>query len=123
VFGLVYLAIGIAGFAVTGFDDFAEATQEELLVFALNPLHNIIHIMIGATWLIASRDRVAALRVTLAIGIVYSLVTVLGFFELLRILSISRLGEPDNFLHLATAGLSLYVATSEDATGAPATGR
>ena len=113
VFGAIYLIIGLAGFVATGFDNFAEPSPDQLLVFALNPLHNIIHIVIGAAWLVASRDRTMATRVTLVIGITYSLVTVLGFFELLEILSIDRLGEPDNFLHLATAALALYFATSE----------
>ena len=114
VFGAVYVLIGIVGFFTTGFDHFAEESPDQLIVFALNPLHNIIHIAIGAAWLFASRDPILAKRVTLAIGIVLSLVTVLGLFELLKILSIDRLGEPDNFLHLATAALALYVATSEE---------
>lgn len=113
-FGAAYLLIGIAGFFTTGFDNFAEVSPDKLLVFNLNPLHNIIHIVIGVAWLVASRDPVAARRVTLAIGIVLSLVTVLGLFELLKILSIDRLGEPDNFLHLATAALALYVGTSDE---------
>ncbi len=47
VFGLVYLIIGVAGFAVTGFDDFTHHdTDEMLLGFELNPLHNIVHLVI-----------------------------------------------------------------------------
>ena len=48
VIGAVYLLVGIAGFFVTGFDGFAEHDHDQtLLGFAINPLHNIVHLLIG----------------------------------------------------------------------------
>jgi hypothetical protein len=41
-------------------------------------------------------------------GVVLGLVTFLGFIDGMAILGMSGLGDPDNFLHLATATLSLY---------------
>ena len=42
VLGAVYLLIGLAGFAVTGFDDFAAPPVDgTLIIFGVNPLHNI----------------------------------------------------------------------------------
>lgn len=49
VLGAVYLLIGLAGFAVTGFDDFAAPPVDgTLIIFGVNPLHNIVHVVIGA---------------------------------------------------------------------------
>jgi uncharacterized membrane protein YuzA (DUF378 family) len=45
--GAVYTLVGIAGFLVTGFDNFASETDKTLLGFEINPLHNIVHLVIG----------------------------------------------------------------------------
>lgn len=45
--GAIYTLIGILGFLVTGFDDFAAETDKTLLGFEVNPLHNIVHLVIG----------------------------------------------------------------------------
>ncbi|MEV0890552.1 DUF4383 domain-containing protein [Promicromonospora sp. NPDC050262] len=46
--GVVYLLVGAAGFLVTGFSGFAEHDHEQtLLGFAVNPLHNVVHLLIG----------------------------------------------------------------------------
>ena len=53
VFGAVYLLVGIVGFFVTGFDNFAGNSQHEMLLFfMINPLHNIVHIVIGIAGLV-----------------------------------------------------------------------
>ena len=45
--GAVYTLIGILGFLVTGFDNFAAETDKTLLGFEINPLHNLVHLAIG----------------------------------------------------------------------------
>ena len=47
VIGAVYTLVGIAGFFVTGFDNFAAETDKTLLGFEINPLHNLVHLAIG----------------------------------------------------------------------------
>ena len=111
VFGIVYVIVGLAGFLVTGFRDFAEPTGETLIVFGLNPLHNIVHILIGAAWIVASRSESLSRRISLALGLALGLVAVLGFVGALRFLAIDSLADPDNFLHLVTAALALYFGT------------
>ena len=112
VFGIVYLAIGLIGFGVTGFDNWiAKETSEKLLIFPVNPLHNLVHIGIGAIWMISSATHKAAARVTTLIGIVYGAVAALGFLGILDFLAISSSGSADNWLHLATAILALYFGT------------
>jgi len=45
---LVFIVVGVAGFFVTGFNDFASHdTMKELLIFEVNPLHNIVHLVLG----------------------------------------------------------------------------
>src|SRR3982751_6467439 len=56
VMGAAFALAGIAGFFVTGFDHFAdEQTGETLLGFAVNPLHNIVHLVIGVAGLLMWR--------------------------------------------------------------------
>jgi hypothetical protein len=119
VFGVVYLLIGIVGFAVTGFDGFASETYDEkLLVFPLNPLHNLVHIAIGALWLYASKDHRTAKSVNLIIGVAYLLVALLGFLEVLNFLAIEDAGSADNWLHLVSGALSVYFGTAGASTPA-----
>lgn len=113
VIGVVYLLIGVLGFFVTGFDDFAGRTySDELVLFPVNPLHNLVHLALGGAWLWGSRSPQLARTANLGIGAVLGLVTVLGALGALRFLAIEDLGSPDNFLHLITAALALYFATA-----------
>lgn len=108
LFGVVYLAVAVAGFALTGVDDFTGHDHATLLVFAVNPLHNTIHAVLAVGWL-ASAPRHATARIAnLVLGVVLGLVTVLGLLGVTGMLGMSGLADPDNFLHLATATLSLY---------------
>jgi hypothetical protein len=108
VFGVVYLLVGLAGFAITGFSDFAGHHHHTLLIFAVNPLHNVVHLVLGVAWLAAAPRHRTARFANLAIGVVLGLVTVLGFVGVTGMLGMSGFADPDNFLHLATATLALY---------------
>jgi hypothetical protein len=108
VFGAVYLIVAIAGFSLTGLTGLGEGHDHTLVIFAVNPLHNYVHLVLAVGWL-ASAPRHGAARVAnLAIGVVLGLVTVLGIFGVLGMLGMSGMADPDNFLHLATASLALY---------------
>lgn len=51
--GAIYTLVGIVGFFVTGFDGFVEHDHDQALMgFAINPLHNIVHIVIGVAGLV-----------------------------------------------------------------------
>ncbi len=121
VFGVVYLAVGIIGFAVTGFDGWArgEPFDEELVIFAVNPLHNIVHIGLGAVWLGASSSHQTAKGVNLLFGIVLLLVFLLGMVGVLKWLAIEGAESADNYLHLATGVLSVYFGTAGAAATRP----
>ena len=112
-FGAVYVLIGLAGFIVTGFDDFAaENYSEELILFPVNPLHNIVHLAVGALWLGSAARHQSAKAVNMLIGVVYALVAILGFAGALKFLAIEDAGSADNFLHLATALLAIYFGSA-----------
>ncbi|MGH3744297.1 MAG: DUF4383 domain-containing protein [Mycobacteriales bacterium] len=112
VFGVVYLLAGISGFLATGLHDFAGPLQSTLLIFAVNPLHNIVHIALGLAGLAGSRSHRMAKRTNLALGAVLGLVTILGFLHLLGFLGIDGLQNPDNFLHLVTGTVALYFGSA-----------
>lgn len=115
VFGIAYLLVGVAGFFVTGFDDFAGRTYgKEVLIFPVNPLHNLIHLAIAVVWIVSSARHGRSRQANLLIGGVLGLVTILGAFGLLHFLSIESFGSPDNFLHLTSAALALYFGLAEE---------
>lgn len=112
VIGVVYVLVGLVGFAVTGFDGFAEPDGELLLGFEVNPLHNIVHLLIGAAGL-ALWNRLDRARVygwLLAIG--YGATFVYGLFvansdDPANFLAIN---QADNWLHAASALAGLAIA-------------
>jgi hypothetical protein len=116
VFGGVYLLVGLLGFAVTGGVSFL-ATEGNLLlgIFAVNPLHNIAHLLIGAALLIAGLSSVAAARtVNTVVGAVYLVLGIVGFFLVGTALNILALNTADHFLHLASAIVLLGVGLAAD---------
>jgi hypothetical protein len=116
-FGVVYLLVAVAGFAVTGVHDFTGMHHDTLLIFAVNPLHNVVHLVLAVVWLAAVPRHSTARAANLALGVVLGLVTVLGFVDGMGMLGMSGLADPDNFLHLATATLALYFGSV--AAGSP----
>jgi len=122
VFGAVYLLVGLVGFAVTSGVGFFAKGGLLLGVFEVNPLHNVIHLAIGAALLYAGIKNVQLARtVNTAVGAVYLLVGILGLFLLSSPLNIIALNGADNVLHLASAVLLLGVGLSLDKV--PATAR
>jgi hypothetical protein len=122
VFGAVYLLVGLVGFAVTSGVGFFSSEGANLIIFEVNPLHNVIHLAIGAALLYAGvTDIQLARTVNTAVGAVYLLVGILGLFLLSSPLNIIALNGADNVLHLASAVLLLGVGLSLDKV--PATAR
>lgn len=105
VLGGAYLLVGVAGFAVTGFDGWLQASGDQLLLFSVNPFHNLVHIVVGGLWLLGAwlTPRGAVEGVFLGIGAVYGVAAALGFLGALPILGIEQALSPVNFLHLGTA--------------------
>ena len=111
--GVVYLVVGVLGFALTGFSHFAGPAGSRVLGFELNPLHNVIHLALGGAWLWSSRHRMVAKKMNLVLGSTLALISVLGLLGALRILAIEGAGSLDNYLHLVTAAVALYFGYSD----------
>ena len=114
VFGVVYLLVGLAGFAVTGFSNFAGTEGDTLIVFDVNPLHNIVHLLVGGLLLGASRSVRTAKGANTLVGGVYLLVGVIGLFLIGTDANILALNGADNVLHFASAILLLGVGLGAD---------
>lgn len=121
VFGAVYLLVGLVGFAVTSGIGFFSTEGAKLIIFEVNPLHNVIHLAIGAALLYAGLKNVQLARtVNAGVGAVYLLVGIVGLFLLTSPLNIIALNGADNVLHLASAVLLLGVGLSMDRSPAAA---
>ncbi len=117
LFGAAYVVIGVIGFFVTGFSNFVQNTGDSLIGFSINPLHNLVHMTIGAFLLIMSRQSVTTAEgACLGVGIFYIAAFVIGFVgpENLTIISMSGRGDLENFNHLLNgiALLSLGLISS-----------
>jgi hypothetical protein len=122
VFGAVYVVVGLLGFVVTGFSQFAATSGDKLILFGVNPLHNLVHVAVGAAWLAASRTETGARVVSALIGAVYLVVGVVGLFLVggSSELNILNLNQPDNLLHFASALAALYFGLARPRTEAVA---
>ena len=99
--GIFYVAIGILGF-VPGI-----TTDGMLLgIFAVNALHNIAHLVLGAA-LIWGSMAAAITTVNKAMAVVFAVLVVASFIA--PIIEQLPLNPPDTILHLASAALTAYL--------------
>ena len=126
LFGALYVAIGLIGFAVTGFSNFLQNTDDSILLSGLsvNPFHNLVHLAIGAFLIIMSRQSpTTAEGACLGVGIFYVAAFVIGVVgeSNLTIISMFGRGDLENFNHLINGvlllgiGLISSAATEADA--------
>jgi len=105
IFGIGFLVAGLAGFVP------ALCPDGKLFgLFAVNTIHNLIHVATGVLTLILMKASESALRNFFRVfGIVYGLVAVLGLFSGNEpILGLIANNMPDVILHFAAAGAALY---------------
>jgi Domain of unknown function (DUF4383) len=105
IIGAVYVLVGILGFIRP-----LAPGGKLLSVFGINPLHNIVHLVVGALLLFGSTSAANARIINLIVGIVYLLVGLLGLFNVL-VPSLIANNSPDTGLHLVTGILALIFAT------------
>jgi Domain of unknown function (DUF4383) len=109
-FGAVYLLVGIVGFFITGFDNFFEHTDETLIVFDINPAHNVVHILIGVAGLVLGRTLAGARTYGWLLAVGYGAAFLYGVFAVGEDWDFLNLNWADNILHLATAAVGLVIA-------------
>jgi hypothetical protein len=98
---VVYLLVGIVGLFVGG--KFTGGTDgDKLIIFRVNYLHDIIHLVLGAGWIFASRAHAMAKSVNMLFGVVLLLVAILGFIDpgnlMHTLINSGGSGDPDNSL-------------------------
>lgn len=114
VIGVAYLGVGIVGFAITGFDGFAEHDHSQtLLGFAVNPLHNIVHLIVGLAgvvlWSAARRARLYGMILLVGYGAAF----VYGLFAVnMESINVLNINAADNVLHAVSALLGLLIVLS-----------
>lgn len=103
IFGAVLTIVGIAGF-------FLAPNGMLLGLFEVNALHNVIHILSGVAGLWAASSGHAYSRMYLIVfGLIYGLVTILGFALNGDILGLIHVNMYDNYLHAAITAVTLVV--------------
>ena len=112
VFGVVYLLVGIIGFFVTGFDNFAGNSQHEMLIglFMINPLHNIAHILVGVLGLAMARNLAGARAYGWILAVLYAALFVYGLIAVGKSWDFLNINAGDNVLHALTAIVGLVIA-------------
>ena len=105
VFGVVFLVVGILGF-VPGI-----TSDGHLLgIFEVDTTHNVIHVLSGILALLAGMGAGTYARLYFKVfGVVYALVTVLGFVQGDNVLGLIGVNMADNILHLVIALLALWI--------------
>jgi hypothetical protein len=98
LFGALYVAIGVIGFAITGFGNFLQNTDDSILLSGLsvNPFHNLVHLSIGGFLIIMSRQSpTTAEGACLGVGIFYVAAFVIGVVGESNLTILSMFGRDD----------------------------
>lgn len=107
-FGVIYLAAGVLGF-IPGITVAGPQPGQGLLlgIFAVNALHNIAHLVLGAVLVWGGLAANLVRPVNRALAAVFALLVVVSFVA--PIVEQLPLNLPDTILHLASAGLTGYL--------------
>ena len=110
VFGAVYLLVGIVGFFITGFDDFFGHSDDNLLGFMINGMHNVVHIVIGVAGLLLARTLAGARTYGWLLAVGYGAAFIYGILAVDESWDFLNLNWADNILHLVTAVVGAVIA-------------
>ncbi|WP_369135853.1 DUF4383 domain-containing protein [Modestobacter sp. I12A-02662] len=129
-FGVIYTLIGIVGFFLTGFGDFfgnvhGPTTEHDvtLLGFMINPMHNLVHVLIGAVGIALSRTLSGARTYGWLLAAGYGAAFLYGLFAVGKEWDFLNLNWADNILHLLTAAVGVAIALGKVAGVATGRGR
>ena len=106
IFGVLMLSIGLLGFVPQALEN-----GKLLGIFAVNTMHNIIHIITGLVALWCGFQSIQLARIFFQVfGLVYGVVALLGFFYMDHpILGILANNLADVFLHVAISASAIYL--------------
>lgn len=104
LFGIIFIAVGILGF-IPGIT----SNGHLLGIFEVDTLHNVIHLLSGIVALMCAGSAMKAKTYFKVFGIVYGLVTVLGFLQGTTVLGLIGVNVADNLLHLVISVVALAI--------------
>jgi len=108
---IAFVGVGIAGFFVTGFNDFAgHDTMKHVLIFEVNPLHNLVHLALGIVGLVLFSRVRGALSYGILVAVAYGGALIYGLFALGQSWDVLSLNTQYNWLHLGLAALGGVIA-------------
>lgn len=116
VLGALFLLLGLLGFTATGNVGFV-ATEGGLLLgtFEVNPLLNVVYMLLGAALLIAGVTGVRAAKVVNGVvGGILLLMGIIGFFVVGTEFNYLALNTADHVLNLVTGAALLGVALAAE---------
>lgn len=106
IFGVIFILIGILGFVPS-------LTPEGKLlgIFMVNGAHNLVHLLTGVVAILCGLASERASKLFFIIfGVIYGLVTILGFVQGTgMLLGLIAINPADNWLHLAITAVSLWL--------------
>ena len=118
VLGVVYMVVGIFGFFLTSDTGFAATIGPKILdLFETNPLHNLVHLVIGIALFVAALVGTQPARLfNTTFGALFLLVGVVGVLlaSAPNPLNILAINGADNVLNFATAVVLLCVGLGAD---------
>ena len=120
--GVVLVAVGLLGFVVEPSFGIGDSAQRgTLIAFDINGWHNLVHVLSGVVGILLAGTAAKARLYCLGYGIVYVLVTILGFVvgDGGLLLSLIPINTADNLLHLAIAVTGIAVGLASPAGTAP----
>jgi hypothetical protein len=131
IIGIAFLAAGVLGFVpallspppdtaprvgITAFHGYL------LGLFAVNVMHNLVHLAIGAWGIAASRSAAGARTYSKTLAIFYGVLAVMGLVPVLNTMfGLAPIHGHDVWLHAATALAAAYFGWVWKGTEAPAT--
>ena len=120
IFGATLLVVGLVGFVVnSGFDTGSGVDGDNLILFEVNGIHNLVHIVSGVALLTLAPKAAPAKLGALTFGVVYGLVTIIGIIDGETVLGLIPVNAADNVLHAAISGLAIaagLLSSSDDRT-------
>ena len=112
IFGAIFILVAILGFVATGMNMEADPVRAPHVVglFAVNVLHNVVHLLFGVLGIMASRGAImAASAYFQMVAVSYGLLTVLGLIPATQTtFGLIPIWGNDVWLHAALAAGAAY---------------
>ena len=112
VLGVTFLIVGVLGFAMGGMHQLFSVQGTDLIVFSLNPFHNVLHLLLGGLFLAISirPRRPFAIGASFGVAVLMVLAVVGSLMEGGQLLNRLAANSADNAFHAITAFVAFGAA-------------